>query len=354
LEWEGHCLGWSLATIARPIQFKALKDAGGNEVKDSDGFVVYETDAGGNMIPEDGRDLLCLGSRKAGETEDEGFTKWEMRALYSELADSRLSSDKFRSVFGRGPAGPVLETERDPLDSMVQQFHDTVREYIRVRRAPLHTNLRGREVKFAYLGSSTGIPGVSIVGINGDERRVCRIRYVPAATAARSTLRLDWYNESRKNWIIGTAVPIDPSRTIHGLSNESFGVVTVDVNRAALPVLSEDAIFRTSTDVWNHAAFRYKAEFKECPNFADPDYVEIRMSIICNSDAPFPPGDTGTEEKTYVYRITYSNGDTTSKRQNWVSCVGCLPPSGLWWFDPADDPEWFSNCGVEESIVRGL
>jgi hypothetical protein len=298
LGWEGHCWGWSLACIA----LKTLKLA------------------------------------------SSGFTKWEIRGLYTELADNANSgwTWKIGSPSNEIPSGPVTDNLGEGPDKWVKKFHDGIRTWIGRNKRALNADLRNDKVGLRWhkvAGVEQKINGVTLRKANCSSGHTAQLKWDSTA----STLKLH----------DGSAVAI-PSNGTYTLSC-SFGVITVSVNKTLLPASNATGRIRFFVEVWNHAIYKYVATFKEEQNENDVKYVEIEMKITGNRDTPFPPSETSTVGRKFTYRLSYnSSGDTIRDKQNWVSCHGALPPSCMGIVNDESSFGWHANCGITKSNVDTL
>lgn len=297
--WYGHCWGWALASIAI----------------------------------------------KGPKLASSGFTKWEIRALYTELADNASAgwSWKIGRPNNEIPSGPVTDNLGEGPDKWVKKFHDGIRTWIGRRKRAMNANLRNDRVLIRWYR-----PG-------GVEQKISGVALLKANSASGwGPAQLKWnYVASTLKLHDGSAVAI-PSNGTYALSC-SFGFITVSVNKALLPTSNTTGRIRFSVEVWNHAIYKYVATFKEEPNDNNEKYVEIDMKIIGNKDTPFPPSETATVSRKYTYRLTYnSSGDTIHDKENWVSCHGALTPASMGIVEDESAFKWHANCGITKTKVDSL
>ncbi|MEW6087982.1 MAG: hypothetical protein AB1498_06710 [bacterium] len=85
-----------------------------------------------------------------------------------------------------------------------------------------------------------------------------------------------------------------------------------------------------STQVWNHAIYKYISVMKEAEEGKE-DIIKITTTIYANADIP-PPSDDNTiyREETFVYKLKYkSKGilEDNFPEQDWIIAAGFAPKS---------------------------
>jgi len=302
--WEGHCWGWSLASIAK-------------------------------RNPNEG---------------SRGFTKWEIRALYTELADNAPAG--WRWVIGTPtnpiPSGPVSEAEGEDPDQWVKRFHDGLRKWIREQRRALTVNLRNDRVLVKWKSDQYMIPGIELLGANANSGD--NSGFITTLTWDKLAGTLQFHNGS----------PMAVSGDSMAFLESSIGTLIVQITRADLPTTSRTEKVYLSTEIWNHAIFRYVAHFREVEDEGDEKYIEIEMIVYGNRDTgdgdiPFPPENDSVVDRHYTYRLTYDGtGETTDVRSNWIDCHGALPPSAFGLVEDEGVFVWRSNCGIRKPNVDAI
>jgi hypothetical protein len=298
LGWEGHCWGWSLASISK----KNPKNGSGS------------------------------------------FSKWEIRAFYTELADDGTSGWKWKigKPTNEIPSGPVSSAPNQPPDRWVKRFHDGIRKWIRDQKKIMNADLRGNGISIEWAKSGSV------------ELKISGVQLYSANSRSGLLANLIWHKvNSTLKFHDGPEVPITGNGSF--TLGSSIGSIEIRVNRAQLPGSNATGKVKLSSEVWNHSIFKYSAGFKEEANDNDEKYIEINMKIIGNDDTPFPPGETSTVSREYTYRLTYNDaGDTTTSKQNWVSCHDDLPPSCLGIVENEATFGWKANCGITKARVDAL
>jgi hypothetical protein len=117
--------------------------------------------------------------------------------------------------------------------------------------------------------------------------------------------------------------------------------------------------------VWNHAIFRFRAEFVEAPALVlqghpDPPrpYTRCRIAttLSSNSDLEVDPAADAERTDKYVYELFFNpdSGNIAGFKPNWISCSG-FPPAcvGMLITDASSFP-WHSKCGVEKGRLDRL
>lgn len=292
--WEGHCWGWSLASIAK------------------------------NTPSSVG-----------------GFTKWEIRALYTELADNATYGWMWRigTPDDPIPTGPLSKTEE-----WVKKFHDGICKWIGEKKRAMNADLRNDQVGASWSTSATGsklrIPGVRLLSVGMSQSGI--------------QLEVSW-DHSTSTLKLYDGVPINVSKGGAFTLSCSVSKIIVQVTPSLLPKSDRKGYVDLSTEVWNHAIFKYISVFKEVPNEGNEMYIEIRTTITGNCDTPFPPGADSTVKRTYTYRIMYNSmGEATINRQKWVSSHGDLPPSCLGTVEDEASFVWYANCGITKANLDAL
>lgn len=297
LGWEGHCWGWSLASIA-----------------------------------------------KKSVTAKTGFTQEEMKSFYTELADNGTSGWhwKIGSPSNELPTGPVTDTLGEPIDLWTKIFHDNLRKYILTDDRALNADLRSTFIALKWMkigGIVQDIPGVALDSGDLDVNALHKVEWNKTA----STLTFSG----------GTPTTVAGDGIYLLLSGSSSLMVTVTV--ASLPAADKTGYVDASVEVWNHAIFKYEAQFKEEENDNDEKYVEIETEITGNRDTPFPPSATSAVTRKFTYRLTYDgSGKPTTTKQNWINCDNCIPPSCLGIVDDESTFGWHANCGITKARVDAL
>ena len=109
-----------------------------------------------------------------------------------------------------------------------------------------------------------------------------------------------------------------------------------------------------SSEVWNHAIYKYSSSMIQAYDQNDEKVIEITTTIYTNNDGQSPPS-TGTSDRTetYKYILEYNNGEivNNSSKQNWLHADHYAPQN----IYSIDYSYWTSqNLNVTKSNVDNL
>ncbi len=123
---------------------------------------------------------------------------------------------------------------------------------------------------------------------------------------------------------------------IDGYCDELYRILRICVRDNRVPLQTDMRVDAApparGDEVWNHAIYKYQADFRESPDLGNERIVEIDVQVWANSDLTPPPIPlTGDRYEEYVIQLEFDDqGEPVadSPNQNWIS-ASHYPPHDL-------------------------